>query len=173
MAVKPGGAGWKQERAFSRTLLPPRPQRTPTSSVVVGCLKTGTTRNCCVRWRKSSRDAAGMQPGDPAGDAGAAGAGEDPCASPGRGAVAPGCAPVASRQTLFHLAMLARGEPGMREGSRRGPGQAGHCSSVRLLTHAIRVGGRKTAPREGGMGKNPLLYLTTNNRKRLSFWAKL
>lgn len=114
-----------------------------------------------------------MQLGDPTRDAGAAGAGEDPRASPGRGAVAPGCAPVVSRQTLFHLLMLAQGELGMREGSWRGPGQAGNCSSVCLLTHAIRVGGRKTTPREEGMGKNPLLYLTTNNRKRLSFWAKL
>ena len=41
----------------------------------------------------------GCSQGDPARDAGANGGEEHPCASPGRGASAPGCAPVASRQT--------------------------------------------------------------------------
>lgn len=48
----------------------------------------------------------GCSQGDPAWDVGADRGEEHPCISPGRGASAPGCTPVVSRQTLFHLLML-------------------------------------------------------------------
>lgn len=67
----------------------------------------------------------GCSQGDPAQAAGAAGGEERPGASPGGST--PGCTPVASRQTLFHLLML-----GVSSGCSEAAGE-GPASWERLL----------------------------------------